>query len=1508
MKFLVICFIDLLFLIFLFDNLKSQETKGFSDNPDVFFEDLFSFIAKKDRQLSKELQKKFENYWQNYYTPEEKKIIIEISNALYKRNALAVPHFELWIRLLIICGKKNFDKTFLNEIFNSLFFLINQKQTTLYTIKDFIETMFFFVKDRNLYNSENFRWQINNLKNCNLKFYGNKLKLIAQNVNLVCKTEKDSTVIYNTNGEYNFFEKIWIGNEGKITWERLGEKQTDVFVRLKKYRLELTKTYFEIDSVYLTHKVYFRDEILGKVIEKVFTSIDEEKINYPQFISYTKRFKLRGIFEGMNYEGGFTLKGNKFYGSGSPDEPAKIYIYYKDTLKFLLKSTLFVFKSNGIVSDNASATIYIESDSIYHSNLVFKFNFKTKEVTFIRTGEGMTRNLFYDTYHKLEIDAPYVVWEVGSPMIFFKPIPGATNKVVKFASFDYFSRENYLRLQGLAKKNPLQYLRDLYKKNNSRYFNENELANLMKLSKPQTRQLLFSLSFMGFILYNPETGLCEITDKTFFYLDANVGKKDYDAIYFESEVVGNDYNAMLSFLDNNLKLKGVKEVVLSDSQNVIIFPKDQEMIVKKNRNIQFSGKVMAGMLLFDGSNFDFLYDSYKILLNDINYIKMQIRTNEKDKYGNYIIKRIASVIENGSGILLIEDPKNKSSSKKLSQYPIFISQKESYVYYEYPFIFNNVYKKGKFYFQIYPYTLDSLNDLTKKNVAFNGLFVSGGIFKPLEEVLTVQPDYSLGFIHKTPPTGYNIYGNKGIYKNTIFLSHKGLRGEGELEYLSSITVSKDFIFFPDSTITIAENFIVEKRNIGVEYPSVNGENIKIKWEPYNDVLIAENIKKPFDIFDDQAKFLGKLYVQPNGLEGNGKLDFVNAELYSNKMTFGEHVVKADTSNFNLKESGAISEFAFKTFNVKANIDFKQRIGEFVNNGEGSYIEFPKNLYIAYMDKFVWYMDKEEIALTTPTKSSEQQKNIKSSDNLSLLELEDLQLEGTKFISLHPEQDSLWFVSPFASYNVKQHIISANDVKYLRVADATIYPIDGKVVVEKNAVMQTLKDATIVANNITKYHTIYNALVNIYGRKRYSASGFYDYIDENENKQTIKFDVVSVDTSFQTYAKGKIGFTDNFMLSPKFGFTGDVLLLANEQYLTFDGYFLISHECNELNRYWTKFKAVINPKEIYIPIEEELIDINNKKLYVGLLMQTDTFSIYPAFFTPSKGTKDVQIFKAKGYLTFDKTEGKYKISHKDKLQEFNMPGNYLSLHHTICNLYNEGVLNLAVNTGHLKVKAYGSSNYDVLANDIEFNVILTINFFFEKSCLNILYKEIQKSYGLEPIDFTKNSFVKGLYELLGEKKTNELLTEFSLGKFRRVPAELDNSFTFFDVTLKWNNKTNSYIADTLLGLGLITDNYLNVKVPGYLEIVKKKGGDKFYLYLQPNENSWYFFYYNNNLLQVISSNEEFNNIIKSLKPENRKLKTKSKDEPPFSFALGSITEVKNFKMRMQKILSNVQLSE
>ena len=160
-----------------------------------------------------------------------------------------------------------------------------------------------------------------------------------------------------------------------------------------------------------------------------------------------------------------------------------------------------------------------------------------------------------------------------------------------------------------------------------------------------------------------------------------------------------------------------------------------------------------------------------------------------------------------------------------------------------------------------------------------------------------------------------------------------------------------------------------------------------------------------------------------------------------------------------------------------------------------------------MDQFNWYMDNDDLEM-------------ESAQQEILTGVTDLDLTGSNFYSVHPDQDLL-NLNLQARFDIKKKKIYCDKVQYIRVADARVFPDSGKVLIKKKAKIQTLVNAEIVANYVTKYHRIYDAKVDINARRDYVASGTIDYVDEDENKQQIYFSYIHLDTLIKQQQKVKL---------------------------------------------------------------------------------------------------------------------------------------------------------------------------------------------------------------------------------------------------------------------------------------------------------------------------------------------------------------------------------------------------
>ncbi len=1471
--------IILLFFCFISFLSFSQKKDQLSNDTLKFLSDLnLYFIDNTGSRIEAEgYMKDFTAKWeQNYVAGYFKEIIIKTSNLMANKRLKPNPFFLSYFNIIYnyIESKQpieNFEKyqKCAEKIMTSK---INKN------IQDFFALGENAFKSNIFYKSPSYVYYV--LEQNYTFEYDSVPKVTFKDVTLVGLNPRgDSIAVENTSGVYYPNTGRFYCKGGKVSWTRCG-LDAGVYATLKRFNIDCKAGNYASDTATFVGKQFFDKPQIGRFSDRIITENGE--ITYPRFDSYSKRLVVKNIYPDIDYDGGFGMRGPKFVGSGTAGSPAKI-IFKRNGAKFLeISARSFGMSKERIVASPAYIKFSLDKDSIVHPGLSFTYQVDKRRITMLRTDDGLQKTPFSNTYHMLDMHFEQLTWDIDEPLINFNFLPINFQGEAYFESANFFSKERYDKIRGNDEASILQKINEYYvKNNNDSTFTVVDLAKYMKYLAVDLRQIIFKVAIFGLIDYTPETDIIKIKQRLFDYIDYNRHKKDYDIITFHSLLPGKD-NATLNLVNNNydLKIRGVKSILLSDTQKVFVFPKDQEVNVKKNRNFEFSGMTSSGKLEFYGKDFVFDYEKFKVKMNTIDSIRIFVVSNEPDINGNYNYKRVKTVIENVNGELRIDGPKNKSGWGRAPTFPQFQSFKESFTYYDKRSTFKSVYNRDNFYFKLDPFTLDSLDDFRNESLQFDGDFSSAGIFPTFREKLTLQKDYSLGFIRKTPEGGLTMYGGKANYDAEIRLSDKGLRGSGDLKFGPSISHSQDFLFFPDSTNAVAQTFDIQEQDNPNEFPVAHGDTVNLHYMPYKDLLQTKNIKKPFTIYKEKAKFSGRFDLTKKQLTGNGRVDFEKADLVSGNILFIKRKFFADTADFHLQahdEDG----FTFSTVNVNSTIDFDKREGSFITNGEGSYVRFDKNQYIAYMDRFKWFMDNEDIEL-----GDDQKKLDANVENA-------LDLDGPKFISIHPKQDSLFFFAPAAKYNTRKYIISCKNVPFINVADARIFPDNGEVTIFKNAVIDTLEKAKLLANIVTKYHTVRNVTANIFGRKSYLASGDYQYLDENENAFNIKFASIQPDTAGQTVAEGKIAEKDKFKFNDYFSFAGKVRLEATNQFLFFDGGTQIVHGCKQIRKAYLKFNGEINPKDILIPIPKDAVDMNGKPVVNAIMYSLDTTAVYSGFLSLRNSRNDKELVNADGFLTYETDAKEYRISNKEKLVEQNLPGNYLSLNTENCTVHGEGKFQLGADLGQVTLNTVGNASHFV--NDsVDINLMMTVDFFFESKALKTMAKDLQVYSNSAPAtDFGSEFFTKGLAEIVGKDKADNLITELNLdGSIRRFPDELEKTFFFNKLNLNYNPGKKAFITEGNIGLGNILKNEINREFPGLIKIEKTRNRkDRIYIYLAPDPNTWYYFEFVNGTMKAVSSNKEFNEIIKELKPKSKKQNVEK--GPSFQFTIGSEASKNNF---------------
>ncbi len=370
-----------------------------------------------------------------------------------------------------------------------------------------------------------------------------------------------------------------------------------------------------------------------------------------------------------------------------------------------------------------------------------------RELTLFRTDDYTSQSPYYDSYHNIDMSFEQLVWKMDEPVMHFTAMMGSTMGKANFESVNFYNNDQFLAMQLMDEIHPLVLIRSYAKRMGTEQFLAEDFANYLKKSDTQVRQLLMRMAARGFLFYDSDNGMVTIRPRLYDYLAASAAKIDYDVISIPSATSSPVENAIFDLRNYDLTINGIPRIFVSDSQNVVIFPAHDKIIMKKNRHFQFDGQVQAGLFTFTGRNFFFNYDTFKIDLQKIDSLRIRYLTGQLDNYGFPVAERALNLLEDMKGEVYIDKPDNKSGRKSYPEYPIFVSKESGYVYYDSKNIHDGIYKRDKFFFRIEPFRMDSIDNFNRRSMKFEGELASAGIFSPLKETLRLQEDKSLGFRH-----------------------------------------------------------------------------------------------------------------------------------------------------------------------------------------------------------------------------------------------------------------------------------------------------------------------------------------------------------------------------------------------------------------------------------------------------------------------------------------------------------------------------------------------------------------------------------------------------------------------------------------------------------------------------------------------------------------------------------------------------------------------------------------
>jgi hypothetical protein len=1271
-----------------------------------------------------------------------------------------------------------------------------------------------------------------------------------------------------------------------VTWARVGEPQT--WCVLNNYEIDMNKTIYRADSVYLTYTKYFNNPLLGRFEDMISVSTE----SFPRFESYTKVMEISNIGDGIRYRGGFQLQGINVIGKGDTTNKARLYfVDNKKTLIAKASADNFIIKEGErVVADKCETVVYFsKSDSIYHPSLDFRFDLKSRVMSIARGDAGLSKTPFFSSYHKMDMDIPKIEWNIDRDTMYIGQAKRKSDvEKATFESDQFFKKSQFERYQNIMEYNPLIFISNYSRQIGSRELDAELLAK--KLNKNYTLQtinpLLIQLVEDGMIYYDTDRKIVTVKDKLLHFVKANAGNEDYDIIRVLSRPDSTAYNGRMTRSNLDMSLEGVKNVVINDSQLVVMKPYIGKIVLGKGKNMTMSGHIYAGYGSFLAQSAQFLYNDYKIKMDTINSFLLQIPTGEVDVDEVKFIKPLQSEIEDMKGEIIIDAPENKSSRGKIDYFPVMNTTTESHTYYDKKETVGGVYKRDSFYFKLEPFTFDSLDSYDPTGVNFKGTMVSAGIFQPFKENLRIQPDLSLGFVMKTPESGMSLYSNRGTFNDSLKLSNSGLLGKGSIKYLGAKFKSDDIIFMPKQLKATANDFRLEESRGTPQFPQAVGEDVSVNWLPYKDTMYVLTAQKPFEVFaKGDFTFKGLMALSPGGLYGKGTLDWTEARMFSRLMRFGAYSVSADTSDLVIKSMDT-TRFAFNTRNVQAKLDFDAQRGTFKANSGALSTEMPYVNYRTSMNNFAWDMSGKKIEFLSDAQGF--------------------------FQSTNEKQDSLIFKGTAATYNLTGNFLEVRGVDKINSADAFIYPDKGTVTIQENAYMDTLRNAKIVASTSNLYHNITEAKVHIRGKNDFTAEGYYEY-NVGTKKQQIRFDNIVVKSEGAgenkkrfTNGNGPVRAEDNFLIGPRFGFKGNIVLISQDKNLQFDGKArLISQHLPD--DAWFSLKSPIDRKDPAMSYNEPYDD-NTEKVFAGFLLSRDSAHLYPRIMQPRYNRTDRPMFLAKGLIKYNEAKDEFTFGDSARIQGVYDWGNKLTLAERTGKIIAQGTFSMGEELEYINLRIAGQADGAINSGELDMSLVAAMNIPLPQKLVEIIQSDLYNvrndlpDWKAAPQTIAQRGLLQGLNEILPKNTLAKTLSDVKEYQELNLPPQgITDNFIFSMLNMRWNQQTLSFTSKGNIGLGYLNAQKFNKLINAYIELRHPITGDEISILIDSPSGQWYYIAYKKGQLRAISSNGAFLAVLSSMKDKDKIIKLgKEKDAPTIQFDAGDANIANFFRNRMTGI--------
>ncbi|MFN8238255.1 MAG: hypothetical protein U0T77_08805 [Chitinophagales bacterium] len=1313
---------------------------------------------------------------------------------------------------------------------------------------------------------------------------------------LIGTSNADTLTIKNEKGKYYPLESLWMGLSGSMTLQRAGFDPANNYVQFGSHQINFSKSDIQIDSAKFTFKPVLSEVLLGIYTDKLLQAKSQERL-YPKFRSYSNNVNFNTLGKEVKFSGGFQLEGTSIYGVGSDTVLPKISLFSKEN-KELVRVTanrIQIKDFKDITVEDASMTIFLKDNTITHPFVNFSYFSKNKDVKAYRDMKPLSKQPFTSEYHKMFFYVDEMKWNLDSTIMKFSMITLSGEKPAIFESFNYYQPNLENKYKGPSEQGPIDKIYRYYESSGDRFVDAQALALDINPGAPfsASQHIFFKLVEDGYINYNPSTRKIEVKEKLVNQALSARGKQDYDFIKFAS--FKRNLNARLNINTNILEIYGVEEINMSTKSGVKFIPNNDTVLLSKNRVMTLSGKIQAGKFDFVAKKVDFDYDNYAFNMKNVDSMVVYVPDGDgkPNERGEIKLIRSKTPIQNITGALHIAAPDNKSGTNNDRKYPYFVSGDTAKTFYD-KGPNGAKYDKDKFFYQVFPFQLDSLNEIATENLKLDGQLISGGIFEPIKSGLKLQDDKSYGIDVQTGEKGYSLFGNKGKYTADLKLNSSGLSGKGLFEFGPAKMYADTAFFFMDSVYADIDSVrITEDKTADLPQTRVNQSSFI--WKVNTDSLVVSPAKEErFSMYNATTELDGKIILYKKKLKGVGVLSWNKTKLQSDDITFKARQFEARSGKLNLSNDDGVSLLASNDVNAKFDLDNKV-----------ADIELNKNDTIP-LESFKYVANPKFLKFDLANNK---------------LTLNSISKYATFFLlSTDPTKDSLKFVTTTADLNLNDNSIFFGGINELLLADSKVIPDKGQIFIEQDGTVRTLKNASVVFNADSSFHTVKDAEVNIVGRNDFTATGNYYMKMNNGTTSKIAIAEINVTNPYRgkiysvdkkgrksgeqrdmskivTYGKALIEEAENFKLDNKIYYKGKFEFDSKHKDIFLDG--AVKIDIANSTSDWIANVQTLDPKKPAVSMDSILSQANNN-LFVGLMLDKSIPEFYSAILQDKRDRNDASIMTVKGSMTFSKTEPNTIIFGDENAFKS-------SYSKSSCMKYNEntkaidaiGEIGFGLNLAPCKINTVGMFKFTPPNQNLEITADLAVKFFMQPAIASTIIQQfVESSSSPNFVLYKRNkTFQKTIATLTKDTlEANTLIANLYMTDSMFIPNTLDYSMLLSGSKFYWDEQDATFKSVEKVSLAFFGQDIIKRQYDAYIELGYAYESDFVNIYLQNKEGGWIYFKIKRGQMGIASSVTDVYNTLVTLKDYERM--QRDGKNIIFEFMSADLSMRDNFVARME----------